>query len=67
MTCSVMIIVAILKVLMDEIFNMPHGKSNFIICQIKANVGAANEYQNPFMPKNCEYGLYMLKNMKKKV
>lgn len=53
-----------LKVLMDEIFeNAPSGKRNFVqYVQIKASVGAAFEYQNPFMPKNCEYGLIYAKN-----
>jgi len=60
--------VAYLKVLMDEIFkNAPSGKSNFVqYVEIKANVGAANEYQNPFMPKNCEYGLIYAKNYDKR-
>jgi adenine-specific DNA-methyltransferase len=50
-----------LKLLMDEIYE----NQNFIqIVEIKANVGAANEYQNPFMPKNCEYGLIYSKNKK---
>lgn len=53
-----------LKILMDDIFKQASsGKSNFIqYIEIKANVGAANEFQNPFMPKNCEYGLYFAKN-----
>lgn len=53
-----------LKVLMDEVFRKaPSGKSNFVqYIEIKANVGAAQEYQNPFMPKNCEYGLIYAKN-----
>ena len=53
-----------LKVLMDEIFGKsPSGRSNFVqYVEIKANVGAANEYQNPFMPKNCEYGLIYARN-----
>lgn len=52
-----------LKVLMDELFE----KSNFIqIVEIKANVGAANEFVNPFMPKNCEYGLMYAKNYKER-
>lgn len=53
-----------LKILMDDIFkSAPSGKTNFIqYIEIKANVGAANEFQNPFMPKNCEYGLYYAKN-----
>ncbi len=53
-----------LKVLMDEVFRRaPSGKSNFVqYVEIKANVGAAQEYQNPFMPKNCEYGLIYAKN-----
>lgn len=50
---------AYLKLLMDEIF----GQKNFIqMVEIKMNEGAANEFQNPFMPKNCEYGLYYAKN-----
>ena len=64
---------AYLKVLMDEIFGKTKmGKtaktektehSNFIqIVEIKANEGAANEYQNPFMPKVCEYGLLYAKD-----
>ena len=55
---------AYLKILMDDIFKKaPSGKSNYIqLIEIKANVGAANEFQNPFMPKNCEYGLYYAKN-----
>ena len=57
-----------LKVLMDEIFGKsPSGRSNFVqYVEIKANVGAANEYQNPFMPKNCEYGLIYAKNYDKR-
>lgn len=57
-----------LKVLMDELFkNAPSGKSNFVqYLEIKANVGAANEYQNPFMPKNCEYCLIYAKNYDKR-
>lgn len=57
-----------LKVLMDEIFgDAPSGRSNFVqYVEIKANVGAANEYQNPFMPKNCEYGLIYAKNYDKR-
>lgn len=52
-----------LKVLMDELFE----KNNFIqIVEIKANVGAANELVNPFMPKNCEYGLMYAKNYKER-
>lgn len=48
-----------LKVLCDEIFK----RKNFIQhVEMKANDGAANEYQNPFMPKNCEYGLIYAKN-----
>lgn len=48
-----------LKVLLDSIFE----RDNFIqLVEIKANVGAANEYQNPFMPKNCEYGLMYAKD-----
>lgn len=48
---------AYLKVLMDEVF-----KDNFIqMIEIKMNEGAANEFQNPFMPKNCEYGLLYAK------
>lgn len=50
-----------LKLLMDEIFE---GQNFIQIVEIKANVGAANEYQNPFMPKNCEYGLMYAKNKK---
>ena len=51
-----------LKVLCDEIF----GRTNFIqYVEIKSNDGAANEFQNPFMPKNCEYGLIYAKNKAK--
>jgi len=59
---------AYLKVLMDEMFkNAPSGKHNFVqFVEIKANVGAANEYQNPFMPKNCEYCLIYAKNYDKR-
>ena len=54
---------AYLKVLMDEIFEA----ENFIqMIEIKMNEGAANEYQNPFMPKNCEYGLLFAKNYKQR-
>ncbi|RIY33834.1 hypothetical protein CJP74_00935 [Psittacicella melopsittaci] len=54
---------AYLKILCDEIF----GAKDFIqYVEIKANVGAANEYQNPFMPKNCEYGLYYAKEYSKR-
>jgi len=57
-----------LKVLMDEVFSKTlEEKSNFVqFVEIKANVGAAQEYQNPFMPKNCEYGLIYAKNYKKR-
>jgi adenine-specific DNA-methyltransferase len=53
-----------LKVLLDEVFKKsPKGKSNFVqMVEIRANEGAANEYQNPFMPKNCEYLLIYAKN-----
>lgn len=47
---------AYLQVLMNEIFDFIQ------IVEIKMNEGAANEFQNPFMPKNCEYGLYYAKN-----
>jgi adenine-specific DNA-methyltransferase len=46
---------AYLQVLMNEIFDFIQ------IVEIKMNEGAANEFQNPFMPKNCEYGLYYAK------
>lgn len=46
---------AYLKILMDDIFDFIQ------IVEIKMNEGAANEFQNPFMPKNCEYGLYYAK------
>lgn len=57
-----------LKVLMDEIFkNSPNGKSNFVqMVEVKSNEGAANEYQNPFMPKMCEYILIYAKNYDKR-
>ena len=53
-----------LKVLMDEIFKQaPSGKKNFVqMVEVKSNEGAANEYQNPFMPKMCEYILIYAKN-----
>ena len=53
-----------LKILMDEIFkNAPSGKKNFVqMVEVKSNEGAANEYQNPFMPKMCEYILIYAKN-----
>ena len=59
---------AYLKILMDEIFDKtPDAKSNFVqYVEIKVNVGAAQEYQNPFMPKNCEYGLIYAKNYRKR-
>lgn len=47
---------AYLQVLMNEIFDYIQ------IVEIKMNEGAANEFQNPFMPKNCEYGLLYAKN-----
>lgn len=47
---------AYLQVLMNELFDFIQ------IIEIKMNEGAANEFQNPFMPKNCEYGLYYAKN-----
>ncbi len=47
---------AYLQVLMNEIFDFIQ------IVEIKMNEGAANEFQNPFMPKNCEYGLLYAKN-----
>lgn len=46
---------AYLQVLMNEMFDFIQ------IVEIKMNEGAANEFQNPFMPKNCEYGLYYAK------
>jgi adenine-specific DNA-methyltransferase len=46
---------AYLKILMDDIFDFIQ------IVEIKMNEGAANEFKNPFMPKNCEYGLYYAK------
>lgn len=57
-----------LKVLMDEIFKKsPNGKSNFVqMVEVKSNEGAANEYQNPFMPKICEYILIYAKNYDKR-
>lgn len=58
-----------LKILMGEIFkSAPSGKSNFVqMVEVKANEGAANEYQNPFMPKICEYLLIYAKNYDKRV
>ena len=47
---------AYLQVLMNELFDFIQ------IVEIKMNEGAANEFQNPFLPKNCEYGLYYAKN-----
>ena len=47
---------AYLQILMNEIFDFIQ------IVEIKMNEGAANEFQNPFMPKNCEYGLLYAKN-----
>jgi adenine-specific DNA-methyltransferase len=57
-----------LKLLCTEIFKKsPSGKSNFVqYVEVKANVGAANEYQNPFMPKNCEYLLVFARNYDKR-
>ena len=57
-----------LKILMDEIFKTsPSGKSNFVqYVQIQSSVGAAYDFQNPFMPKNCEYGLIYAKNYDKR-
>ncbi len=57
-----------LKVLMDEIFKTaPSGKKNFVqMVEVKSNEGAANEYQNPFMPKVCEYILIYAKNYDKR-
>ena len=51
---------AYLQILMNEIFDFIQ------IVEIKMNEGAANEFQNPFMPKNCEYGLYYAKNYNKR-
>ena len=51
---------AYLQILMNEIFDFIQ------IVEIKMNEGAANEFQNPFMPKNCEYGLYYAKNYYKR-
>jgi len=58
-----------LKLLADDVFkSAPSGKDNFVqYVEIKANVGAANEYQNPFMPKNCEYLLVFAKNYDKRI
>lgn len=55
---------AYLKVLMDEVFGKSKtNHSNFIqIIEIKTNEGAANEYQNPFLSKVCEYGLVYAKD-----
>ncbi|WP_443741006.1 site-specific DNA-methyltransferase [Treponema berlinense] len=47
---------AYLQILMNEIFDFIQ------VVTIKMNEGAANEFQNPFMPKNCEYGLLYAKN-----
>lgn len=47
---------AYLQVLMNEMFDFIQ------IVEIKMNEGAANEFQNPFMPKNCEYGLLYAKS-----
>lgn len=57
-----------LKLLTDEIFKKaPSGKDNFVqVIELKTNVGAANEYVNPFMPKNCEYLLIYTKNYDKR-
>lgn len=58
-----------LKIVVDEIFKRsPQGKKNFVqFVEVKTNVGAANEYQNPFMPKNCEYLLIYAKNYDKRI
>lgn len=57
-----------LKILGSEIFGCsPSGRPNFVqYIEVRANVGAANEYQNPFMPKNCEYLLIFAKNYDKR-
>jgi adenine-specific DNA-methyltransferase len=57
-----------LKILMDEIFgSSPKGKKNFVqMVEVKSNEGAANESQNPFMPKMCEYILIYSKNYDKR-
>lgn len=48
-----------LKQISDNVF----GIKNFVqVIEVKSNEGAANEFQNPFMPKNCEYGLIYAKN-----
>lgn len=49
---------AYLQILMNKIFDFIQ------VVTIKMNEGAANEFQNPFMPKNCEYGLLYAKNYK---
>ncbi len=61
---------ALLKILMDEIFNtnITKNKQNFVqYVEVRSNVGAANEYQNPFMPKNCEYLLIYAKNYNERI
>ena len=52
-----------LKILLDKIF----GNENLVqVVEVKSNEGAANEFQNPFMPKNCEYGLIYAKDYRKR-
>jgi len=53
-----------LKVIADTTFGVASSnKSNFVqYIEVKSNEGAANEFQNPFMPKNCEYLLNYAKD-----
>ncbi len=46
-----------------QISDLVFDETNYIqTVEVKSNEGAAQEFQNPFMPKNCEYGLLYAKN-----
>lgn len=53
-----------LRMLMDKVFGFDtEGHENFVeYVEVKSSVGAAYEYQNPFMPKNCEYLVIFARN-----
>jgi len=58
-----------LRKLMDAVFGFDtEGHENFVqYVEVKSSVGAAYEYQNPFMPKNCEYLVIFAKNYSKRI
>ena len=58
-----------LRKLMEMVFRLDtEGHENFVqYVEVKSSVGAAYEYQNPFMPKNCEYIIIFAKNYSKRI